>query len=396
MAESPPPEATPPGEAWVVCHTKPRCEKKFAALVRAERLEHYLPLVESVRRYAQQTKRFTKPLFPGYVFARVPLEHKARIYQQELLARAIPVADESTFLRQIVLVRTMVASGYQLTVLPLLTRGRRVRVVGGPLHGLEGFVDDPANPQGIVLSVDVLRQGLLVTLPVEKPGRATLVAERHRLAAAGGRSRRRWRGSSSRHQVMGLEMKPEEVGRMHGRTGRQGGDRVVDHNAPAPRKVLQPRDAKGFGDVEEAEQPQSHEAEAPNRQGTQQRRPAQKAQGHGDEFVEDHLARILVPEAKLRLPADSHGQIGPQRAQQQVLGEIPRAVDAGAKGFEDHRKIEKARHRSPGARRREPAAHRPQGRQRQHRAGRQEAGPDRLGPSHASAPLKTNALNRAT
>jgi transcriptional antiterminator RfaH len=54
-----------------------------------------------------------------------------------------------------------------LTVLPLLTRGRRVRVAGGPLHGLEGYVDDPTNPTGIVVSVDVLRQGLLVKLPVD-------------------------------------------------------------------------------------------------------------------------------------------------------------------------------------------------------------------------------------
>ena len=161
---------TEPGQEaapWFVCHTKPRCEKKFAALMAAERLEHYLPLVDSVRHYAQQTKRFTKPLFPGYVFARVPLERKARIYQQDLLARAIPVSDEAAFLVQIASVRAMVASGYQLTVLPLLARGRRVRVAGGPLHGLEGFVDDPANPQGIVISVDVLRQGLLVRVPVE-------------------------------------------------------------------------------------------------------------------------------------------------------------------------------------------------------------------------------------
>ena len=68
---------------WLVCHTKPRCEKKFAALMAAEKFEHYLALIESVRRYAQQTKRFMKPLFPGYVFAKVPIELKARIYQQE-------------------------------------------------------------------------------------------------------------------------------------------------------------------------------------------------------------------------------------------------------------------------------------------------------------------------
>ena len=162
------PAAAPPELAWFVCHTKPRCEKKFSALMKAEQFEHYLPLVQSVRRYAQQVKRFTKPLFPGYVFTRIPLERKARIYQQDLLARAIPVGDETSFLRQLDSVKAMVASGYELTVLPLLTRGRRVRVAGGPLHGLEGFVDDPANPHGIVISVDVLRQGLLVKLPIDQ------------------------------------------------------------------------------------------------------------------------------------------------------------------------------------------------------------------------------------
>jgi transcription antitermination factor NusG len=165
--ESPPLAPSPAGEAWIVCHTRPRCEKKFAALMAAEQFEHYLPLVESVRQYGRQTKRFTKPLFPGYVFARIVLERKARIYQQELIARAIPVLDEPSFLSQIESVKSMVASGYELTVLPLLSRGRRVKVIGGPLHGLEGTVDDPANPRGIVVSVDVLRQGLLVKLPVE-------------------------------------------------------------------------------------------------------------------------------------------------------------------------------------------------------------------------------------
>ncbi|MDO8541223.1 MAG: transcription termination/antitermination NusG family protein [Opitutaceae bacterium] len=152
---------------WLVCHTKPRCEKKFAALMSAEKFEHYLPLVDSVRRYGQQTKRFTKPLFPGYVFALVPAERKPRIYQQDLLARAIHVIDVPKFLRQVEDVRRIVASGLELSVMPLLTKGRRVKIIGGPLHGLEGLVDNPANPQGVVISVDVLQQGLLVKVPAE-------------------------------------------------------------------------------------------------------------------------------------------------------------------------------------------------------------------------------------
>ncbi len=152
---------------WLVCHTKPRCEKKFAALMTAEKFEHYLPLIDSVRRYAQQTKRFTKPLFPGYVFAKIPRELKARIYQQDLLARAIVVEDEDKFLHQLSDVKAIVASGFELSVMPLLTKGRRVKIVGGPLHGVEGYVDNPAQPSGVVIAVDVLQQGLLVKVPAE-------------------------------------------------------------------------------------------------------------------------------------------------------------------------------------------------------------------------------------
>lgn len=159
--------ATAADARWFVCHTKPRCEKKFSALLKAEDFEHYLPLVTSVKRYGKSTKRFTKPLFPGYVFARIILGDKPRIYQQDLLARAIPIEHEILFLRQLEDVRTIVASGLELTVRPLMKRGTRVRVSSGPLWGLEGVVDDPANPQGIILSVDVLQQGLLVKIPLE-------------------------------------------------------------------------------------------------------------------------------------------------------------------------------------------------------------------------------------
>lgn len=164
MAETLPNFSAP---RWFACHTKPRCEKKLAAVLAAERFPHYLALVLSVRRYRDQTKKFTKPLFPGYVFAEIPPERKNRVYQQDLLVRAIWVEDQARLLRQIEDVKTVVASGLELSLHPLLRKGTRVKVAGGPLHGLEGVVDNPANPSGVVIAVDVLQQGLLVRLPME-------------------------------------------------------------------------------------------------------------------------------------------------------------------------------------------------------------------------------------
>jgi transcription antitermination factor NusG len=152
---------------WFVCHTKPRCEKKFSALLALEQFTHYLALIQSVRRYGNQKKIFTKPLFPGYVFARLEPEKKDRIYQQDLLVRALMVENEPVFLQQMATVKTVCASGLEAALHPLVRKGTHVRVQGGPLHGLEGYVDDPANPQGIIVSVDVLQQGLLVRLPLD-------------------------------------------------------------------------------------------------------------------------------------------------------------------------------------------------------------------------------------
>jgi len=170
VSDPPPPSfsafASAEGEAWWVCHTKPRCEKKFAALLSAERMAHYLPTVINVRTYGNRTRTSELPLFPSYVFARVPSERKARIYQQDLLVRAIEPPDEPTLLRQLTDVQRVVSSGLETVLKPLYRRGAIVLVTGGPLKGLEGIIDDPDNPSGIIVEVDVLRQGLHVALPM--------------------------------------------------------------------------------------------------------------------------------------------------------------------------------------------------------------------------------------
>ena len=161
---------TPPVPAspapWFVCHTKPRCEKKFADLLVREACEHCLPLVGSERRYGNRIRRFTKPLFPGYVFAQVEPARRARIYQQDLIVRLIAVGDEALFLRQLEAVRMLVASGLEAALHPLLRHGARVRVVSGPLRGVEGMVENPKSPKGVVISMDVLQQGVLVAVPL--------------------------------------------------------------------------------------------------------------------------------------------------------------------------------------------------------------------------------------
>ena len=158
------PETAP--ASWFVCHTRPRCEKKFADLLVREFAPHSLPLVASERRYGNRIRRFTKPLFPGYVFAEVEPARRNRLYQQDLLVRLLPVPDETAFLVQLAAVEKLVAAGLEATLHPLLKQGARVKIVSGPLKGVEGMVENPKSPKGVVISMDVLQQGVLVAVPL--------------------------------------------------------------------------------------------------------------------------------------------------------------------------------------------------------------------------------------
>ncbi|HEX9786251.1 MAG TPA: transcription termination/antitermination NusG family protein [Opitutaceae bacterium] len=153
---------------WLVAHTKPRCEKKFSTLLNAECFEHELPLITSIRRYRTQTKRFAKPLFPGYVFVCVESALKYRLFQQDLLVRIIAVENQEKFVFQLETVRALIRSGFELQLTPPLEKGMRVRITGGVLFGVEGIVDNPKHPRGVVVSIDVLQQGVLVRLPPDQ------------------------------------------------------------------------------------------------------------------------------------------------------------------------------------------------------------------------------------
>ena len=153
---------------WFACHTKPRCEKKFAALLTAESFEHYLPLVESVRNYQKKKRTFLKPLFTGYVFSKIPPTMRTKVYQQDLLVRALWIENQELFIRQMEHVRIVVDSGIKATLRPLVKKGVFVRINSGPFKGLEGFVENPDSPRGIVVALDILQQGLLVPVPLEQ------------------------------------------------------------------------------------------------------------------------------------------------------------------------------------------------------------------------------------
>jgi transcription antitermination factor NusG len=61
---------------WHAVYTKPRWEKKVAALLEARGIEYYCPLNKVIKQWSDRKKMVLEPLFKSYVFVRVEDDKK--------------------------------------------------------------------------------------------------------------------------------------------------------------------------------------------------------------------------------------------------------------------------------------------------------------------------------
>ena len=66
---------------WYAVHTRPRWEKKVAALLDSAAIHHYCPLNKVMRQWSDRKKVVQEPLFKGYVFVLLSDEDRVKALQ---------------------------------------------------------------------------------------------------------------------------------------------------------------------------------------------------------------------------------------------------------------------------------------------------------------------------
>ena len=56
---------------WYAIYTKPRWEKKLAEKLEEKRIDHYLPMVKTLKLWSDRKKWVNEPLFKSYIFVHV-------------------------------------------------------------------------------------------------------------------------------------------------------------------------------------------------------------------------------------------------------------------------------------------------------------------------------------
>jgi len=147
---------------WWVLHTRARNEKRVAAALAEGRVQHYLPLVNVRHTYTKWKVSFKVPLFPGYVFLCGDHSDCDKARRTNRVARILPVADQDKMRGELRHICQVVEAGDSVELFPAIQVGRRCRIAGGPLKGVEGVVVRQGHRYRMYLSVSTLGQSATV------------------------------------------------------------------------------------------------------------------------------------------------------------------------------------------------------------------------------------------
>ncbi len=161
-------------ERWIVARTKPRCEKKLAEYARNNGITYYLPQMESTRIYQRRQVRFTKPMFPGYLFCVVDAAKKQTLVISGYTASFIRVPLQQELLDELLNLRLSNQPKIELKNALWLSQGLEVEIISGPLKGVRGAVENHEKLEEVRLQVNILRQAVMIRI---NPSRLKIIGE---------------------------------------------------------------------------------------------------------------------------------------------------------------------------------------------------------------------------
>ncbi len=151
---------------WYALHVCARHEKRVAEYLGLKTIEFFLPSYKAVRRWKNGCRmELDLPLFPGYLFVRIPLVDRLRVQRHPGVVSIIGFSNQPFALEdsEVEALRSGLlrcpAEPY-----PFLTAGDQVRVHSGPFEGMVGLLVRKKKDFRVVLSINIIAKSIAVEL----------------------------------------------------------------------------------------------------------------------------------------------------------------------------------------------------------------------------------------
>jgi transcription antitermination factor NusG len=149
---------------WFAVWTRSRHEQVVREQLEQKRFDVFLPTITKWSRWKDRKKKIDWPLFPGYCFARFDPRERLRILKCTGVVSIISFEGEPAPIpeHEIDGIRRLLESDLAFDPVPLIREGMMVEVIHGPLKGVIGRLMRKSEKARLVLSVDLIGQGVSV------------------------------------------------------------------------------------------------------------------------------------------------------------------------------------------------------------------------------------------
>ena len=153
---------------WHAVYTKPRWEKKVAALLEVKGIEYYCPLNKVVKQWSDRKKTVLEPLFKSYVFVQVPEDKKWELLDINGILNYVSWLGKPAKIKEseITTIRKFLKEFNTVEVVdgPLMVNAK-VKVKQGALMNYQGIL---LQISGNRVSVKIESMGLQLTTLIDK------------------------------------------------------------------------------------------------------------------------------------------------------------------------------------------------------------------------------------
>ncbi len=156
-------------ECWFVLTVAPRHELSTGKHLQTKGFETSVPAYCIRRRWSDRTKTITLPIFPGYVFCRFSIDSRISVLNTPGVRGAISFGSQLACLddHEIERIHRMADSGLNLEPLAGLKTGMQVKIVDGPLRGMQGVLAYIDGKVRVVVNVELLHRAVAVHIEPE-------------------------------------------------------------------------------------------------------------------------------------------------------------------------------------------------------------------------------------
>lgn len=153
--------------SWYALHVRVNHERRVNVFLNQLQILCFLPTAKISSYYALNLKRLEKPLFPGYLFCYMDLNHGPKLYNIPGLIKIVgqggapsPIPDE-----EMKCIQLIASSDIPVAPFPFLNRGDEVMIVRGPLRGIKGvYIETRGAGETLVVSFALLKRSLKIQL----------------------------------------------------------------------------------------------------------------------------------------------------------------------------------------------------------------------------------------